>query len=330
MNTLTDDKRDTALAAGRRVLATEGAALTAFADALGASFADAVELLNDVKGRIVVCGIGKSGHVARKVAATFASTGAPAQFLHASEAAHGDLGMLTTDDAAVILSNSGETKELATVIRFCARYRIPMIGVASRPQSALLRAADVKLLLPNAEEACPAGLAPTTSTTLTMALGDALAVALMERRGFTSEDFKVFHPGGALGAQLVKVSEIMHKGDEMPIVGTGRAMDEVLIEMTSKGFGIAGVVNEQGALIGVITDGDLRRNMDNLLGKTAGDVATRNPLTIPPDMFASAALGRMNDPERPTTCLFIVDPEDERAAPLGVLHMHDALRAGVK
>ncbi|MEL7464031.1 MAG: KpsF/GutQ family sugar-phosphate isomerase [Pseudomonadota bacterium] len=330
MTTVTEDRKEQALAAGRRVLATEGAALTSFSETLGPSFADAVELLAGVEGRIVVCGIGKSGHVARKVAATFASTGSPAQFLHASEAAHGDLGMLTSADAVVILSNSGETRELAAVIRFCARYRIPMIGVASRETSALIRAADVALLLPKAPEACPAGLAPTTSTTLTMALGDALAVALMERRGFTSADFHEFHPGGALGAQLVKVREIMHKGEEMPIVGTAKPMDEVLIEMTSKGFGIAGVVNEQGALIGVITDGDLRRNMDALFSKTAGDVATRNPLTISPDMLASAALGRMNDPDRPTTCLFIVDPDDETAAPQGVLHMHDALRAGVR
>lgn len=330
MTVMTDEKRDQATEAGRRVLATEGAALTSFSETLGPSFADAIELLANVTGRIVVCGIGKSGHVARKVAATFASTGAPAQFLHASEAAHGDLGMLTRTDAAVVLSNSGETRELAPVIRYCGRYRIPMIGVASRKDSALIRSADVALLLPRAPEACPAGLAPTTSTTLTMALGDALAVALMERRGFTSADFHEFHPGGALGAQLVKVREIMHKGDEMPIVGTTRPMDEVLIEMTSKGFGIAGVVNDQGALIGVITDGDLRRNMDTLLSKTAGDVATRDPLTISPDMLASAALGRMNDPDRPTTCLFIVDPADESAAPQGVLHMHDALRAGVK
>ncbi len=325
-----EDRRDAALAAGRRVLAVEGAALAAFSTTLGASFAEAVETLYAVKGRIVVCGIGKSGHVARKVTATFASTGSPAQFLHASEAAHGDLGMLTREDAAVILSNSGETKELAVVIQYCARNRIPMIGVASRPKSALIRAADVALLLPPAEEACPAGLAPTTSTTLTMALGDALAVALMERRGFTRDDFREFHPGGALGAELVKVGEVMRTGRDMPIVADALPMPEVLIEMSSKGFGIAGVVNEAGALVGVITDGDLRRNMDGLLGKTAGAVATRDPLTIPPDMLVSAAVGRMNDPKRPTTCLFIVDPEDGAGAPLGVLHMHDALRAGVK
>ncbi|WP_340109367.1 KpsF/GutQ family sugar-phosphate isomerase [Pikeienuella sp. HZG-20] len=324
-----DPGRAAAIAAGRRVLALEGAALSAFALSLDDAFADAVEILSTVPGRIVVCGIGKSGHVARKVAATFASTGAPAQFLHASEAAHGDLGMLTRRDAALVLSNSGETAELAPVISYCARNRIPLIGVASRAQSTLLKAADVALLLPRAEEACPAGLAPTTSTTLTMALGDALAMALMERRGFTSEDFREFHPGGALGARLVKVSEIMHRGGEAPLVGPDLSMSETLIEMTSKGFGVAGVVDKAGRLIGIITDGDLRRNMGRLLQSTAGDVATRNPATIAPDALVSAALGRMNDPERPTTCLFVVAPDDETGAPLGIIHMHDALRAGV-
>lgn len=318
------------IAAGRRVLETEGAALSDFAEALDGSFGEAVDLLSAVEGRIVVCGIGKSGHVARKVAATFASTGSPAQFLHASEAAHGDLGMLTMQDAAIILSNSGETKELAPVIRYCGLNRIPMIGVASRPNSALMRAADVALRLPQAQEACPAGLAPTTSTTLTMALGDALAVALMERRGFTTESFHRFHPGGALGAQLVKVSEIMHRDEEMPIVATTTSMRDTLIEMTSKGFGIAGVLNGQGRLVGVITDGDLRRNMETLLEQSAGEVATRDPQTITPDTLAATALGRMNDPERPTTCLFVVDPNEASGAPVGVLHMHDALRAGVR
>lgn len=326
------DAHEDTIAAGRRVLAVEGAALSAFSEALDARFADAVEALLATKGRIVVCGIGKSGHVARKIAATFASTGSPAQFLHASEAAHGDLGMLTSADCAVVLSNSGETQELAPVIRYTRRHRIPLIGVASRENSALMQAADVPLLLPRAEEACPAGLAPTTSTTLTMALGDALAVALMERRGFTPDNFREFHPGGALGAQLVKVSEIMHGGAEMPLVPTDHSMRETLIEMTSKGFGIAGVVNGQGRLIGVITDGDLRRNMGELLDKTAGEVATRDPATISPHALASAALGQMNDPDRPTTCLFVVDPDEsaDGGAPVGVIHLHDALRAGVK
>lgn len=330
MNDKPDLTREADIAAGRRVLAVEGAALSSFAETLDAAFADAVALLSEVTGRIVVCGIGKSGHVARKVAATFASTGSPAQFLHASEAAHGDLGMLAAGDAALILSNSGETRELATVLKFCARHRIPMIGVAAAPDSTLARAADVALLLPKAEEACPAGLAPTTSTTLTMALGDALAIALMERRGFTPEKFHEFHPGGALGAQLVKVSEIMHRGRQMPLVRDDQPMREVLIEMTSKGFGIAGVEDETGRLVGVVTDGDLRRNMETLMIRTAAEVATPLPRTIPPDSLASAALGLMNDPERPTTCLFVVDPDDDGGKPLGVLHMHDALRAGVK
>lgn len=325
-----DLDRAQTLAAGRRVLAVEAAALSGFAETLGAGFADAVEMLSKVRGRIVVCGIGKSGHVARKIAATFASTGAPAQFLHASEAAHGDLGMLTGDDAAILVSNSGETQELAPVIRFTRRHRIPLIGIASREGSALMNASDVALLLPRAEEACPAGLAPTTSTTLSMALGDALAVALMERRGFTSANFREFHPGGSLGARLVLVSEIMHRGREMPLVGAGDPMRETLIEMTSKGFGIAGVVDASGRLTGVITDGDLRRNMEALLDRTAGEVATPGPATIAPNALASAALGKMNDPERPTTCLFVVDPEDAAGAPVGVLHMHDALRAGVQ
>lgn len=321
--------RQADIAAGRRVLGVEAKALGAFAETLGEAFADAVEIFYNVPGRVVVCGIGKSGHVARKVAATFASTGTPAQFLHAAEAAHGDLGMLTRSDAALVLSNSGETAELAPVIRYCGRNRIPLIAVASRAGSTLMKAADVALTLPAAEEACPAGLAPTTSTTLTMALGDALAIALMERRGFTSENFREFHPGGALAARLVKVSDIMHSGDRMPLVSPDMSMSETLIEMTSRGFGVAGVADASGRLVGIITDGDLRRNMNVLMESKASDVATPNPFTIEPGALASAALGQMNNPERPTTCLFVVDPEDETGAPLGILHMHDVLRAGV-
>lgn len=318
------------IAAGRRVLELEGNALTAFAGMLDASFAAAVDQLMSVKGRVLVCGIGKSGHVARKIAATLASTGTPSQFLHASEAAHGDLGMVTKDDAVLVLSNSGETTELSEVIRYTRRYRIPLIGVASRRDSTLLKASDISLLLPRAQEACPVGLAPTTSTTLTMALGDALAVAIMERRGFTPEKFHQFHPGGALGAQLVTVGEVMHRGRDLPVVSEETSMPDTLIEMTSKGFGIAGVVDGAGRLVGVITDGDLRRNMDTLMTQRAGEVATRDPLTIAPDALASAALGMMNNPERPATCLFVVDPGDESGSPVGVIHVHDALRAGVK
>lgn len=329
MNVDQDLSAEKAIAAGRRVLALEARALAGFASSLGAPFAAAVETMENVPGRVVVCGIGKSGHVARKVAATLASTGTPAQFLHAAEASHGDLGMLTASDAALVLSNSGETRELADVIAHTRRHRIPLIGVASRRESTLMKAADVALILPRAEEACPVGLAPTTSTTLTMALGDALAVALMERRGFSPETFRALHPGGALGAQLKAVRDLMHRGSRLPLVREDAPMRETLLEMTSKGFGIAGVIDEGGRLAGVVTDGDLRRNMDGLLDMRAGDVATRDPLTIAPDALASAALGLMNNPERPTTCLFVVDPDDDAGAPVGVIHVHDLLRAGV-
>ena len=325
-----DLNHDIIIAAGRRVLEIEGSALTAFANTLDASFAAAVDQMMNVKGRVIVCGIGKSGHVARKIAATLASTGTPSQFLHASEAAHGDLGMVTMDDCVLVLSNSGETTELSDVIRYTRRYRIPLIGMASRTDSTLLKASDIALLLPRAQEACPTGLTPTTSTTLTMALGDALAVAIMERRGFTPEKFHQFHPGGTLGAQLVAVGEVMHRGRDMPVVSADTPMRETLLEMTSKGFGIAGVIDAAGRLQGVITDGDLRRNMDTLLSQSAGEVATSDPLTIAPDALASAALGMMNNPDRPATCLFVVDPGDEAGAPVGVIHVHDALRAGVK
>lgn len=329
MNKVRDTSSEAAIAAGRRVLALEAKALAGFAETLGAPFAEAVDILDRVSGRVVVCGMGKSGHVARKVAATLASTGTPAQFLHAAEASHGDLGMLTDGDAALLLSNSGETPELADVIAHTRRRRIPLIGVASRPESALMRAADVALALPRAEEACPVGLAPTTSTTLTMALGDALAVALMERRGMTPETFRALHPGGALGAQLKTVAQIMHRGGRMPLVGASTPMRDTLLEMTAKGFGIAGVVGEDGALLGVITDGDLRRNMAGLLDMTAAEVATRDPKTIAPEALASAALGMMNDPERPTTCLFVVDPQEETGVPVGVIHIHDLIRIGL-
>ena len=324
-----DLSHETTIAAGRRVLSIEARALSDFSETLGAPFAEAVDALMKTTGRVVVCGIGKSGHVARKIAATLASTGTPSQFLHASEASHGDLGMLTLNDAALLISNSGETAELADVIRYTRRHRILLIGMASRPESTLMKAADIRLTLPRAEEACPVGLAPTTSSTLSVALGDALAVALMERRGFTPEKFRQFHPGGALNAQLMTVAEIMHRGARLPLVGEQTPMRETLIEMTSKGFGIAGVVDSTGRLVGVITDGDLRRNMGGLLDMAASDVATRDPLTISPDALASAALGIMNNPERQATCLFAVDPEDPAGAPVGVIHVHDVLRAGV-
>jgi arabinose-5-phosphate isomerase len=322
------DSAEAMLATARRVLRLEGEALLGFADALDASFAAAVETILAAEGRVVVSGMGKSGHVGRKIAATLASTGTPAFFVHPAEASHGDLGMITPADVALVLSNSGETPELRDVVQHTRRFGVPLIGVASRPESALLTAADVALVLPQAPEACPVGLAPTTSTTLTIALGDALAVALMERRRFTPEHFRVFHPGGKLGAVLVTVRDVMHAGAAVPLVGLDTPMRETLLVMTARGFGIAGVADAEGRLVGVVTDGDLRRHMDGLMERTAGEVATRAPLTVRPEALASEALAIMNGP-RPATCLFVC-PEGEGAQkPLGVVHVHDCLRAGL-
>lgn len=311
---------------GRRVLSTESAALAQFADVLGDNFADAVEMMLNVSGRIVVCGMGKSGHIARKIAATLASTGAPSQFVHPAEASHGDMGMVTKADVVLVLSNSGETPELADIIAHTRRFGIPMIGVASKPDSTLLKQSDIALVLPPAPEACSVGMAPTTSTTMTLALGDALAVAMMEHRAFTPEDFRSFHPGGQLGAQLASVGDLMHSADELPIISPETLMTDALLLITNKGFGVAGVVNEKGALMGVITDGDLRRHMDGLLDKTAQDVMTESPLTINSSALAGEALGVMND--RTVTTLFVVD-ENAPETPVGILHLHDCLRAGL-
>ncbi len=311
---------------GARVLKIEAAALSALAATLDGSFAAAVETMLAAKGRIIVGGMGKSGHVGRKIAATFASTGTPAQFVHPGEASHGDLGMIARGDVVLLLSNSGETPELAAILAYARRFAIPLIGVAGRRDSTLLRQADVAICLPEAPEACPNGLAPTTSTTMTLALGDALAVAMMERRRFSPDDYKTYHPGGMLGARLAHVEELMHGGEAMPLVAPDTAMPEVLIEMTRKSFGVTGVV-EAGRLAGIITDGDLRRNLDGLMGRTAGEVMTRDPRTVQPGRLASEALGIMNTPGRRITCLFVVDPQS--GAPLGVLHLHDLLRAGL-
>ena len=318
--------RDDALATARRVLAMEAAALTRLGETLGPSFTEAVSLMLAAEGRVVVSGMGKSGHVGRKIAATLASTGTPAQFVHPAEASHGDLGMVTERDVALVLSNSGETRELADIVAHTRRFSIPLVGVASRPASSLLRAADIAIALPRAEEACPVGLAPTTSTTMTLALGDALAVALMERREFTPERFRMFHPGGKLGAQLVRVSDVMAGPDRLPLVPEDAPMSEALLAMTERGFGVAGTVDGDGLLTGIITDGDLRRNMEGLLGRRAGDVATASPQTIRPDQLAQEALSRMN--ARKITCLFVTEAPAP-ARPLGLVHVHDCLRAGV-
>ncbi len=320
------DKHQTFLETARRVIRTEAEGLAQLADGLGGEFAQAVEMMLGARGRVIVSGMGKSGHVARKIAATLASTGTPAQFVHPAEASHGDLGMLTPDDVLLMLSNSGETPELADMIAYSRRFNIPMIGVASRADSTLLKQSDVAITLPRATEACGTGVVPTTSTTMTLALGDALAVALMEHRQFQPEDFRNFHPGGKLGAQLSRVRDLMHVEDALPLVSDAAPMGDTLLEISRKGFGVVGVTDATGRLTGIITDGDLRRHMDGLLSLTAGDVMTRSPRTIGPDALAEAAVGVMN--ERKITCLFVVDPAEPGPA-IGLLHIHDCLRVGL-
>lgn len=312
------------LKTGAEVLRIEADALHLMADTLGDNFVAAVDLIYQTRGRVILSGMGKSGHIARKIAATLASTGTPAYFVHPAEASHGDLGMITPDDTCLVLSNSGETAELSDIVAHTRRFSIPLIGVAGRPQSTLLKTADIALVLPDAPEACAIGMAPTTSTTATLALGDALAVAVMERRDFSKEQFRVFHPGGKLGAQLLKVAALMHGAEALPLVSEAAPMSDVILTITSKAFGVAGLVNDSGELIGVITDGDLRRNLEGLLEKTAGEVASRHPRTVAPEMLAVEALGLMND--KKITTVFVVDADNR---PVGLLHIHDCLRAGL-
>ena len=295
------------------------------ADSLDQSFANVVDAILGARGRVVVSGMGKSGHIARKIAATLASTGTPAHFVHPAEASHGDLGMIDGDDVVVLLSNSGETPELADLIAYTRRREITLIGIASKPESTLIQRADLCIILPPAPEACRNGLAPTTSTTLCLALGDALAVALMEQRAFTPENFRDYHPGGKLGTKLALVSELMHDGSTLPLVGADAPMAEALLVISSKGFGVAGVVDGTGKLLGIITDGDLRRNMNGLLDRTAGDVMTRDPKTVSPEALAAEAMVDMN--ANKITTLFAVDRAT--GMPTGILHIHDLLRAGV-
>lgn len=311
------------LATGRRVIRREAGALETLAGALDEGFAKAVGLLMAAKGRVIVSGMGKSGHIARKIAATFASTGTPAHFVHPAEASHGDLGMVAEGDVLIVLSNSGETPELADLLAHAKRFGIPLIGITSRDGSTVIRQATVGLLLPQVPEACEKGIVPTTSTTMTLALGDALAIALMEHRAFTPEHFRMFHPGGKLGAKLLKVRDLMHR--DPPLVPESLPMGEALLEITRRGFGVVGVTDAQGALAGIITDGDLRRHLDGLLTHRAGEVMTANPRTIGPEALAGEALALMND--RKITCL-LVTATDSRT-PIGILHVHDCLRAGV-
>jgi arabinose-5-phosphate isomerase len=316
------------LSVARDVLTTEAAGLAALADGLDHHFVHAVDLLAGATGRIVVTGMGKSGHVAHKIAATLASTGTPALFVHPAEASHGDLGMVVPGDAVLALSNSGEAVELDDLVSDAHRFGLPLIGITAGAASALAKASDVALILPNAPEAGPIGLAPTTSTTMQMALGDALAIALLARRGFTAHDFRLFHPGGRLGARLKHVRELMHVGDEIPLAREGTTMDRALIVMTDKRFGCLGIVDARNRLLGIITDGDLRRAMGpDLLARTVEGVMTENPRTIGPEALAEDALRAMNAPDRRITALFVVD---DAGMVQGVLHIHDLLRTGVK
>jgi len=319
---------DQAVASARRTLETERtglvALLAALDDGLAGPFAEAVEIIRAAQGRVVVTGIGKSGHIARKIAATLASTGTPALFVHSAEASHGDLGMVMPDDVVLALSWSGETAELKSLVEYSRRFRIPLIAITARPASTLARQSDVVLTLPRADEACPHGLAPTTSTLVQLALGDALAIALLESHGFTAEKFREFHPGGQLGASLRFVREVMHGGAAMPLVVLGTQMGEAILAMTEKGFGCLGIAADDGSLLGIITDGDLRRHLGpDLLSRTVDEVMTAGPKTIPPDMLAGAALDMLNQAK--ITTLFVV----EDARPVGIVHLHDFLRLGV-
>ncbi len=301
--------------------------VSALAGELGDEFIKAVEHIERAEkkgGRVIVSGMGKSGHIGRKIAATLASTGTPAFFVHPSEAGHGDLGMITGNDAVIGLSWSGESAELAALINYTRRFNVSLISITSNNDSALGSASDVKLTLPKADEACPHGLAPTTSTTMQLAMGDALAIALLENKGFTAKDYKVFHPGGALGASLQYVRELMHKGEAVPLVGPDLQMSEALVVMSEKSFGCLGITDEQGDLLGIITDGDLRRHMSkNLVDMKTRDVMTTGPKTVSPDMLAAKALEIINSLN--ITTLFVLDDNK----PVGMLHLHDLLRAKI-
>lgn len=315
---------DDDIAVARRVLALAGEGLAAVASQLGQAFVAAVDLLSAPGGKVVVSGMGKSGHVANKIAATFASTGTPAHFVHPAEASHGDLGMVAREDRLLVLSNSGETAELHDLVAYARLVRAPLIALVGRPRSSVAEAADVALILPPIPEACPLGLAPTTSTTMMLALGDALAVATMRRRGFSAEQFQVLHPGGRLGRQFVRVSDIMHKGDELPLVGPDMVLADAILVMTEKRFGCLGVRDAAGRLVGMVTDGDLRRHMaPDLLSRHVSEVMTGRPKTIRPQALAAEAIGFMNASH--ITCLFAT--EDDR--PVGIVHVHDILRAGI-
>ena len=317
-----------AVASALRTLEADGSGIAALAAALrsdlGAAFAAAADTIRNARGRLIVTGLGKSGHVARKIAATLASTGTPAFFVHAAEAGHGDLGMITADDVIMALSWSGEQPEMKTLITYAKRFRIALIAMTSDHDSTLSKAADIALTLPKAREACPHNLAPTTSSLMMLALGDALAIALLESRGFTSVDFSVLHPGGKLGAMLKYTRDLMHSGDAVPLKPQGTQMSDALVEMSSKGFGCVGIVDIRGRIVGIVTDGDLRRHMrPDLMTALVDDVMTKQPKTISQDLLASEALEILNSSK--ITALIVTDANK----PIGIIHLHDILRAGV-
>jgi arabinose-5-phosphate isomerase len=317
------------LNSARRTLETEASGMTeliaSLTGELGVAIANAVELISASKGRVIISGMGKSGHVGRKIAATLASTGTPAMFVHPAEASHGDLGMITAQDVVVMLSTSGESAELRDILNYTRRFAVPLIAITSRADSTLGRTADIVLLLPQAREACPNGLAPTTSTLLQLALGDALAIALLEDKGFTAKNFHEFHPGGKLGAQLKNVSDVMRKADALPLSVPGTKMSEALVVMTEKACGCLGIIDAHGKLVGILTDGDLRRHMSSdLLNLQIQDVMTKSPKTIEPDALTSEALEILNS--KSITCIFVIDEEGK---PVGLIHIHDLLRIGV-
>jgi arabinose-5-phosphate isomerase len=319
---------DAAIQSALRTLDAEGSGIVAIAAALqsdlGTAFAAAADLIRSARGRLIVTGLGKSGHVARKIAATLASTGTPAFFVHAAEASHGDLGMITPDDVILALSWSGEQPEMKNLITYAKRFRIGLIAMTAERESTLSQAADISLVLPKAREACPHNLAPTTSSLMMLALGDALAIALLEGRGFTSVDFSVLHPGGKLGAMLKYTRDLMHTGDAVPLKPVGIGMSDALVEMSAKGFGCVGIVDARGNIVGIITDGDLRRQMrPDLLTATVDEVMTRNPKTVGRDTLAGEALEILNSAK--ITALIVTDANK----PVGIVHLHDLLRAGV-
>jgi len=322
------DQRHADLGAATRVLSYAADALSALSSALDGEFVRAIDVMMAAKGRVIVSGMGKSGHIARKLAATLSSTGTPAYFVHPAEASHGDLGAIARQDVLLMLSWGGETAELGDLISYAKRFRLPLIGIASNPDSTLMQAADVKLLLPRAPEACPNGLAPTTSTTMMLALGDALAVALMERKGFSPDQYRDIHPGGSLGRALIRVADLMHRGDEIPLAREEASMRDVLLTMASGRLGCVGVVNGAGALVGIVTDGDVRRHVGkDLESRKAAEIMTRTPKIAHPGQLAVEALAEMT--ENKITQLFVLEAGAKVKKPVGVLHIHDCLRAGL-